>query len=77
MEHADSATFYGVAMDGKQGISLDNFSVRGSSGLQLRSIPLHTLRDFQRLRPVSYTHLDVHNRQGGNYAECMFRWNGE
>ena len=27
------------------------FSVRGSSGLHLRSIPLHTLRDFQRLRP--------------------------
>lgn len=50
VEHADSATFYGVAMDGKQGISLDNFSVRGSSGLHLRSIPLHTLRDFQRLR---------------------------
>ena len=38
-------------MDGRQGISLDNFSVRGSSGLHLRSIPLHTLRDFQRLRP--------------------------
>lgn len=51
VEHADSATFYGVAMDGKQGISLDNFSVRGSSGLHLRSIPLHTLCDFQRLRP--------------------------
>ena len=26
MEHADSATFYGVAMDGKQGISLDNLA---------------------------------------------------
>ena len=51
VEHADSATFYGVAMDGKQGISLDNFSVRGSSGLHLRSIPLHTFCDFQRLRP--------------------------
>jgi hypothetical protein len=35
----------------RQGISLDNFSVRGSSGLHLRSIPLHTLCDFQRLRP--------------------------
>ena len=37
--------------NGRQGISLDNFSVRGSSGLHLRSIPLHTLCDFQRLRP--------------------------
>lgn len=51
VEQADSVTFYGVAMDGRQGISLDNFSVRGSSGLHLRSIPLHTLCDFQRLRP--------------------------
>ena len=42
VEQADSVTFYGVAMDGRQGISLDNFSVRGSSGLHLRSIPLHS-----------------------------------
>ena len=46
VEQADSVTFYGVAMDGRQGISLDNFSVRGSSGLHLRSIPLHTLLVF-------------------------------
>lgn len=51
VERADSATFYGVAMDGKRGVVLDNFSVRGSSGLHLRNIPLHTLRGFQRLRP--------------------------
>mgnify|MGYP001458321709 CR=1 FL=1 len=50
VEQSDSATFYGVAMDGKRGICVDNFSVRGSSGLHLRSIPLQTLRDFQRLR---------------------------
>lgn len=50
VEQSDSATFYGVAMDGKQGISLDNFSVRGSSGLHLRSIPLRTLLAFRRLR---------------------------
>lgn len=51
VEQADSVTFYGVAMDGRRGITLDNFSVRGSSGLHLGSIPLQTLRDFQRLRP--------------------------
>lgn len=50
VEQSDSATFYGVAMDEKRGICVDNFSVRGSSGLHLRSIPLQTLRDFQRLR---------------------------
>ena len=50
VEQADSATFYGVAMDGKGGICVDNFSMRGSSGLHLRSIPLRTLQAFQRLR---------------------------
>lgn len=50
VEQSDSAIFYGVAMDGKRGISLDNFSVRGSSGLHLRSIPLRTLLAFRRLR---------------------------
>ena len=58
VEQADSVTFYGVAMDGRQGISLDNFSVRGSSGLHLRSIPLHTLCDFQRLRPYDLIVVD-------------------
>lgn len=47
---ADSATFYGVGMDGKRGVCVDNFSTRGSSGLQLAGIPLRTLRAFQRLR---------------------------
>lgn len=51
VEQAEETTFYGVAMDGRQGICVDNFSVRGSSGLHLRSIPLTTLRDFHRLRP--------------------------
>lgn len=50
VEQADSAIFYGIAMDGKRGICVDNFSTRGSSGLQLRSIPLATLQAFQRLR---------------------------
>ena len=50
VEQSDSTTFYGVAMDGQRGICVDNFSVRGSSGLHLRGIHLQTLRDFQRLR---------------------------
>lgn len=33
VDRADSALFYGLAMDGKKGIILDNFSLRGSSGL--------------------------------------------
>lgn len=51
VEQSDSATFYGVAMDGKRGVSVDNFSVRGSSGLHLRGIPMRALKEFNRVRP--------------------------
>ena len=49
--HADSALFYGIALDGKEGIVVDNYSLRGSSGLSLASIPLSTLKQFNTLRP--------------------------
>lgn len=51
VESADSTLFYGVALDGAAGISVDNFSLRGASGLTLRSIPRQVLADFARLRP--------------------------
>ena len=48
----DSTTFfYGVALDGKSGIILDNFSLRGSSGTTLRSISPKMLKEFNVLRP--------------------------
>ena len=37
-------------MDGKEGVVVDNFSLRGSSGLTLANIPSQTLKDFNRLR---------------------------
>jgi hypothetical protein len=49
---ADAPThFFGVTMEGTAGITLDNFSLRGSTGLSLAGIPLPTLRSFNRLRP--------------------------
>ena len=42
---------YGIALEGRQGVTLDNFSMRGSAGFTLASIPLHTLKEFARLRP--------------------------
>jgi hypothetical protein len=48
---ADSACFYGTTLDDRSGITIDNFSLRGSSGLSLQSIPMATLREFDRLRP--------------------------
>lgn len=52
VDRADSTLFYGLAMDGKQGIILDNFSLRGSSGLSLRGIPQQMLKQFNRQRPL-------------------------
>lgn len=51
VEKADSTLFYGLAMDGKQGVIVDNFSLRGSSGLSLRGIPQETMAAFNAQRP--------------------------
>lgn len=37
---------YGASWEGGDGILLDNFALRGNSGLPLRDIPLETLRQF-------------------------------
>lgn len=71
VNQADSAWFYGVVMDGDGGISVDNFSLRSTSGLTLRSIPSTVLRQFNRLRPydliVLQYGLNVATERGRNY----------
>lgn len=71
VESVDSALFYGVALDGRSGISLDNFSVRASSGITLRYIPKKTLQEFNRVRPydliIMQYGLNVATRLGKNY----------
>ncbi len=39
---------YGVSMEDKAGVLLDNFAMRGSSGTVLKCIPEQTLKDFNR-----------------------------
>lgn len=51
MESDSLAYFYGVSLEGKSGVVLDNFSLRGSSGTTLRSIPSKMLQEFNTLRP--------------------------
>ncbi len=43
--------FYGATIEGDHGITLDNFSMRGSSGITLKGIPDNTLADFAEIRP--------------------------
>lgn len=71
VNQADSAWFYGVVMDGDEGICVDNFSLRSTSGLTLRSIPSATLQQFNRLRPydliVLQYGLNVATERGRKY----------
>ena len=43
--------FYGVTLDQAEGVVLDNFSMRSSSGATLASLPGGRTREFARLRP--------------------------
>lgn len=71
INRADSTVFYGMAMDGEKGILLDNYSLRGSSGLSLRSIPVETMSAFNELRPydliILQYGLNVATERGRNY----------
>ena len=71
VNHTDSTLFYGLAMDGKKGVILDNFSLRGSSGLSLRGIPQEMMKQFNRHRPYDLIILEyglnVATERGRNY----------
>ena len=71
VNRADTATFYGFAMDGRTGIAVDNFGVCSSSGLTMRSIPMSRLRQFNAYRPydliVLQFGLNVATPRGSNY----------
>lgn len=64
--------FYGVALDGHHGIAVDNFSMRGSGGQHLNSIPLETLRSFASVRPydliILHYGLNVANEKQKDYG---------
>jgi len=50
VKKTSSSVFYGIAMDGKQGIVVDNFSLRGNSGFNLRNISESMLKGFDKQR---------------------------
>jgi len=64
--------FYGIALEGKQGIVLDNFSLRGSTGMQLGLIPEETLQQFAMIRHydliIMHYGLNVASPSMGHYA---------
>lgn len=66
------ASFFGVAVEGKDGISLDNFSLRGSSGSTLAQVPLEHLQELAQVRPydliVLQFGLNVASKDGKKYT---------
>ena len=44
-------SLFGMALESRGGVVLDNFSMRASPGLTLAQIPISVLKDFNRLRP--------------------------
>lgn len=65
------ASFFGIAVEGREGISLDNFSLRGSSGSTLAEVPLNHLQELAQVRPydlvVLQFGLNVASKDGKNY----------
>lgn len=64
--------FYGVSMETPKGVILDNFSLRGSSGIQLKGIPLKRLRALAHLRPYDLIVLhygpNIASKKAKNYT---------
>ena len=46
-----NTVLFGTSQEGREGIVLDNFSMRGSSGTTLANLPEQMLKEFARVRP--------------------------
>ena len=76
---ASPKTFlYGVALESNQGVIVDNFSMRGSSGVPLGRIPSGVLREFAAQRPYDLiifhfglNVVDEHVRNYKTYTQQM------
>ena len=69
----ESSRFYGVALDGKTGIALDNYSMRASNGWKLMDIPSETLKAFQQQRPYDLIVLQ-YGLNIANHKQVDYSW---
>lgn len=65
-------TCFGAACESKQGVILDNFAMRGCSGLTLGGIPENTLQEFSRVRP--YDMIVIHYGLNATTPSSGERW---
>jgi hypothetical protein len=48
-QNCDSTYFYGVSFEDGNGVYVDNYSIKGNSGIGLNNISMKTLNDFSKL----------------------------
>lgn len=67
------STLYGMALESGSGVILDNFSMRGSSGVTLERMPAEMLADFHKVRPYDLIILQfgLNNAVEGNSVEVL------
>ncbi len=69
---ASGAVCWGIAEEGRSGISVDNFSLRGSSGTTLAEVSENALKGFGEIRPydliVLQFGLNVANKKQKDYS---------
>lgn len=67
-----AGVFFGVGLESQQGITVDNFSMRGNSGMTLSKVPENTLMEFAAVRPydliVLQFGLNVANNKQSDYS---------
>lgn len=67
-----AGVFFGVGLESRQGITVDNFSMRGNSGMTLSKVPENTLMQFAAVRPydliVLQFGLNVANNKQSDYS---------
>lgn len=69
--------FYGATLDPAQGVVLDNYSMRSSSGATLRHLPKSRMHEFARMRPydlvVLHFGLNVANEHTARNRYARYR----
>lgn len=72
---SSSFASYGIALDGKSGISVDNFSLRGNSGIRILSIDSSINKEFTDARPydliILQYGLNVASAKQTNYSSYI------
>ncbi len=72
-ENPDSLEVYGASFEGASGIYVDNFAMRGNSGIGLHLIPTHMLSSFNKYRDYKLIILQ-YGLNALNFDSSRYAW---